>query len=126
MTDCIKIFNMGFYAYHGTSKPEREMGQRFFLDAWLYCDLRKAADTDDVGETVDYEEVYKVIGDITCKRKYHLLEALSQDIAVGLLKRFPGLEKVDIAIRKPQVPLNGILDYVEVMVSRTRDEIAQN
>ena len=99
---------------------KHRLGQRFFLDAELFCSLERAGETDDVNDTVDYVEVYNVIGDITCKRKYHLLEALAQDIASGLIGRFQMLEKVNIAVRKPHVPLNGILDHVEIVISRSR------
>ena len=38
---------------------ERSLGQRFVVDATLYCDLSSAGRSDDINETVDYSKVYK-------------------------------------------------------------------
>jgi len=117
--DCIRLINMGFYAYHGTTKSEREVGQRFYLDADIYLDLEKAGQSDDVKDTIDYTKVYQLINDTTCQKRYHLIEALAQDIAKTIIEKFPQIDKVHITVRKPQVPLIcGILDHVEVSIIR--------
>ena len=117
--DCIRLINMGFYAYHGTTKSEREVGQRFYLDADIYLDLEKAGQSDDVKYTIDYTKVYQLINDMTCQKRYHLIEALAQDIAKTIIEKFPQIDKVHITVRKPQVPLIcGILDHVEVSIIR--------
>jgi len=117
--DCIRLINMGFYAYHGTSKAEREVGQRFYLDAEIYLNLEKAGQTDDVKDTIDYTMVYQMINDMTCQKGYHLIEALAQDIANTIIEKYPQIDKVHITVRKPQVPLIcGILDHVEVSIVR--------
>jgi 7,8-dihydroneopterin aldolase/epimerase/oxygenase len=116
--DCIKLANMGFYAYHGTSKAEKEIGQRFFLDVEMFYDLRLAGTTDSIRHTVNYQKVYEIICSITSKRKYNLLEALAEDIVEDIIKHFPKLFRVRVKVRKPQVPLCGILDYVEITIDR--------
>ncbi len=116
--DCIKLVNMGFYAFHGTSKAEKEVGQRFYLDVEMFLDLRKAGTTDNIRFTVNYEKVYEIISEITKSRKYNLLEALAEDIVDGILTHFPRLYRIVVRVRKPQVPLCGILDHVEVCINR--------
>jgi len=116
--DCIKLANMGFYAFHGTTKAEKEIGQRFFMDVELFLDLSTAGKTDNIRHTVNYEKVYNIITDVTKKRKYNLLEALAEDIVDEIAAHFPNLDRIRVKVRKPQVPLCGILDYVEVCIDR--------
>ncbi len=35
------------------------MGQKFVVDATLFCDLSKAGNTDDLHHTVSYSDVYR-------------------------------------------------------------------
>jgi dihydroneopterin aldolase len=116
--DCIKLANMGFYAFHGTTKAEKEIGQRFFMDVELFLDLSSAGKTDNIRHTVNYEKVYNIITGVTKKRKYNLLEALAEDIVDEIAAHFPNLDRIRVKVRKPQVPLCGILDYVEVCIDR--------
>jgi len=122
--DCIKLANMGFYAFHGTSKAEKEVGQRFFLDVEMFLDLREAGATDNIRHTVNYAHVYDLISAATKKRKYNLLEALAEDIVEEILDHYPQLDRIRIKVRKPQVPLCGILDYVEITIDRKNHENA--
>lgn len=121
--DSITLHNMSFYAYHGVTKAERQVGQRFFLDVTFWLDLSKPGRTDNVRDTADYEMVYRVISDMTLTKRYHLIEALAQDIADKILASVPAIEAVEVTVRKPQVPLGGIIDHVSVTIYRERDKI---
>ena len=120
LTDSIKLANMGFYAYHGVTAEERKIGQRFFLDLEMQTDLCKAGKSDSPEDTLDYQKVYYLINEVTSQKKYKLLEALVQDIADAVLSRFPRILNILVTVRKPNVPFKGILDYVEVRISRQR------
>jgi dihydroneopterin aldolase len=118
--DSITLHNMSFFAYHGVTKAERQVGQRFYLDVTFWLDLRHPGQTDDVRDTADYAQVYRVISDMTLTRRYHLIEALAQDIADHILAAVSRIEAVEVTVRKPQVPLGGILDHVSVTIYRER------
>lgn len=115
--DVIRLNNMVFYAFHGCTGEERELGQRFEVDAELFLDLRNAGRRDDLKATVDYSRVYESVEEVVVEKKFHLLEALAQEIADTLLERFP-VEEVVIRVRKPGAPVQGILDSVEVEIVR--------
>jgi len=57
------------------------------------------------------------------KKKYYLIETLATDITNTLLLNFPEVEKVNTKVRKNSVPLGGLIDYTEVEVEKSRDEI---
>ena len=118
--DSITLHNMSFFAYHGVTEAERRIGQRFYLDVTFWLDLSKPGRTDNVRDTADYEKVYRVISNMTLTKRYHLIEALAQDIADQILTTFAKIEAVEVTVRKPQVPLGGILDYVSVTICRER------
>ena len=50
-----------------------------------------------------------------------LIETVAQKMADEILKQ-DGVMNVLIKVRKPHVPLNGLLDYVEVEIKRSLDD----
>jgi dihydroneopterin aldolase len=120
--DVIKLVNMVFYAHHGYYKAERELGQRFELDIEARCDLREAAENDDLKSTIDYRTVYKIAKDAFENYKFKLLETVADRIAQEILDSF-NVNSVLIRVRKPHVPLKGFLDHVEVEITREKNAL---
>lgn len=109
----IRLNNMIFYAHHGYYQAERELGQKFQVDIELTCDFGKAIKSDDLKDTVNFESVYQKVFHIFSSYKFTLLETLADRIAHEIIKNF-AVESVHILVRKPNVPLNGFMDNVEV------------
>ncbi|MBU1488006.1 dihydroneopterin aldolase [bacterium] len=120
--DKIIISGLVFYGHHGVSKEEQELGQKFFIDLEMRCDLVRAGRSDNVADTVDYKEVYQAIRECEKGKNYRLLEALAEDVAKLILDRFPAVEKVMVRVRKPHVPIHGLVDYVACEIIRSRGE----
>lgn len=59
--DKIFLRGMTFAAAHGVLPHEKEMRQRFVVDAELLLDLHAAGLHDDLAETVNYAEVYEIV-----------------------------------------------------------------
>lgn len=119
-SDSITLANMAFYGFHGTDPHESKLGGRFFVDTVLTADLSKAGRTDKLQDTVNYELVYRIIRDHVEGKRFNLLEALAQQIADTVLADFPAVATVTVRVRKPGVPLRGILDHTQVEVVRSR------
>ncbi|MEE9375704.1 MAG: dihydroneopterin aldolase, partial [Rhizobiaceae bacterium] len=105
-----------FYAYHGVLKEEEELGQRFYVDATLEVDSTGALEEDSIEGTVHYGEVFAVIERLVTTQRRALIETLALDIAKQLCKDFKLIRQARITVRKPNAPIAGILDYVEVTV----------
>ncbi len=120
--DVIRMTNMTFYGHHGVADSERELGGKFSLDIEIFRDLREAGSTDDLAKTVDYKAVYDTARRTESGRKYKLLEALAHDVARAILADFD-IDAVTIRARKQSVPLGGLIDYTEVEIHRTRDDL---
>jgi len=118
--DRIRLKNITFYAHHGYYEAERELGQKFEVDIEVACQLQQAAGKDSLQETIDYRAIYQIARDTFENYKFKLIETVADRIAEQIL-RLPGINEVVIRVRKPHVPLNGLLDYVEVEISRKND-----
>lgn len=111
---------MIFYAHHGYYQAERELGQKFEVDIELECDVSKAIQTDSLHDTINYRDIFTQVDQTFKSYKFTLLETLADKIAHDILSQFP-IRSIRIRVRKPQVPLNGFLDNVEVEIHRTQD-----
>jgi dihydroneopterin aldolase len=116
--DRILLQNMVFYGYHGVYEHEREMGQRFAVDAELSLDLARAGATDKLDDSLDYVAAYEAVRAVVENNKFNLLEAVAEHIVAALLKG--RVAAVTVRVRKPGVPLPGCLDFVQVEVTRSR------
>ena len=116
--DKIVLKNMGFYGYHGNLKSEKSLGQRFFVDVEIKTDLTKAGQSDELEDSINYVEVYNIVNDIMTGESRNLLERLGALIADKLYQHYQGVVGVAVTVRKPSVPIAGMLDYVEVVTTR--------
>lgn len=124
--DRIALNEMVFYAYHGVRETEQKQGQRFIVNFAAELDFAEAAQSDDLDETVSYSEVYKHIRRIVEKKQYRLLERLSYQIIKELFIEFERLDYIEIEIKKPSVPIPGVLTNASVTMSRYRSEVEIN
>ncbi len=120
MTGRITLSNMVFYGYHGDLPEETTLGQRFVIDLVLTLDIAEAAATDDLNKTVDYTQVYSICRETVEKDRFKLIEALANHVIDRVLVACPIVDKVEIIIKKPSVPIAGILDHVAVETSKSR------
>ncbi len=113
----MRMQNCAFFARHGVHDEEETLGQRFYVDAVLTVDSGEALETDTIEHTVNYGEAFEVIEKIVTGKRRYLIEALALEVAKAICKRFPQVISAEITVRKPNAPVPGILDHVEVMVT---------
>ncbi|NIA31589.1 MAG: dihydroneopterin aldolase [Actinobacteria bacterium] len=121
--DIIRLKNMVFYGYHGVHESENQIGGKFAVDLELYRPLRRAGRTDNLDDTLNYQSIYETVATFTQTHKYFLIEALAESIAREIIKNYL-VEKLIIRVRKPNAPVQGVLDEVEVELTRTRADYA--
>ncbi|MCF7805500.1 MAG: dihydroneopterin aldolase [Candidatus Marinimicrobia bacterium] len=118
--DAIHLKNMVFYGYHGVKSEENSLGARFEVDITLRADLNAAIVSDRLSDTVNYNDVYNLVEHIVTERKYYLIEALAGEICERILQEFQNVEQSTVTVRKPNAPIKGVLDHVEVEIERSR------
>ena len=116
----ISMKNCAFFARHGVHDEEEFLGQRFYVDALFEVDPGNALETDSIEGTVDYGKAFQVIEKIITGERRFLIEALALRVARALRERFPQIQRVHVTVRKPNAPVPGVLDYVEVTVVEPR------
>ena len=112
----IRMKNCAFFARHGVHDEEEALGQRFYVDAALTVDPGGALEEDSINGTVDYGVAFGVIEEIITGQRRFLIEALALEVAKALVKRYPQISQAAITVRKPNAPVPGVLDHVEVTV----------
>ncbi len=121
--DEIFLQGMRFYGYHGVNPEERVLGQRFSVDVAVAVDLRPAGESDDLGDTVSYSAIYKIVRGIVEGPPRNLLEAVAEEIARELLTAYSPLTRVTVTVGKPEAPLKGAtFDAAGVRITRWRNE----
>ena len=113
----INLKNCAFFARHGVMDEEEVLGQRFFVDAELDVRPLRPLSDDSIESTVDYGVAFQEIEKIVTGQRRYLIEALAQEIATVLCARFPQISRARITVRKPNAPVPGVLDYVQVTVN---------
>jgi dihydroneopterin aldolase len=117
--DRIILKNLVFRGHHGVHAAERQLGQRFEVDVELSLDLSRAMLSDALQDTANYSQAFAIVRDEVENRQYQLLERLAGAILHRLLAELP-VNAARVRVRKPQVPLDGVLSYAAVEIERRR------
>lgn len=119
-TDEIAITGIRAVGHHGVYPHERRDGQEFVADVVLGLSLRRAAETDDVADTVHYGELAEQVAAVLAGDPVDLLETLAQRIADVALA-YPIVDAVTVTVHKPQAPIAVPFGDVSVTVRRGRE-----
>jgi len=109
----IALEGMEFFAYHGCFKEEQIIGTKFRCDLYLEVDTTKAEQTDNLNDTVNYQNVYRVM-EAEMAIKSRLLEHVGRRILQKIKEKFPEVKHTHLIIRKLNPPLGGKVDFVSV------------
>ncbi|MGI9402606.1 MAG: dihydroneopterin aldolase [Rhizobiaceae bacterium] len=118
----ITLKNCAFFARHGIYSEEEALGQRFFVDATLTVEGGSSLEKDDLNGTADYGAVFRLIEKIVLGKRRYLIEALALDVAKEICREFEMVSRAEITIRKPNAPVQGVLDYVSVTVTHPEND----
>ncbi|ALJ22011.1 dihydroneopterin aldolase [Microbacterium sp. No. 7] len=120
MTDEIRLTGIRATGFHGVYAHERREGQEFIADVALGLSLVRAAETDDVADTVHYGELAEQVAALLAGEPVNLLETLAQRIAEAVLAH-PLVETATVTIHKPSAPIAVPFGDVSVTVTRGAD-----
>lgn len=116
--DCIKIIQLEVFAYHGCEEFEKINGQKFYIDATLYTNIRTSGVSDDLNDTMNYAKVCEFITKFVAGNRFDLIEAVAEQTSRALLREFPRLRAIDFSIYKPDAPIGLPFGNVAVSISR--------
>jgi 7,8-dihydroneopterin aldolase/epimerase/oxygenase len=119
MTDLISLRGLRARGHHGVFDFERLQGQDFVVDVQLELDLRIAARTDDVTDTVHYGELAGQLVEVITGPPVNLIETLAQRLADTCLTD-PRVHAATVTVHKPQAPIPHEFGDVAVTIRRER------
>jgi dihydroneopterin aldolase len=117
LTDVVTLKAMRFHARIGVLPHEAEIAQSIEVDASLW--VRRGGLKPTTKDIVDYRRVYDLVAEVVTRGHINFLEEVGERIAERALE-VPLVQRVRIAVRKPNVALPGPLAYAEVALERER------
>lgn len=117
--DRIAITGLEVFGRHGVLPHERDLGQRFVVDVVLHVDLRAAAASDDLRDTVDYGALSGDLAAVVAGDPVDLIETLADRLADRCLAD-PRVAGVEVTVHKPNAPLPAVAREVAVTLHRMR------
>ncbi|MGA5541778.1 dihydroneopterin aldolase [Mycobacterium sp. NPDC051198] len=124
MADRIELRGLRVRGNHGVFDYERRDGQEFVVDITAWVDLRRAAATDDLADTLDYGALAQRAADIVAGPPRNLIETVSAEIADAIMAD-ERLHAVEVVVHKPSAPIPLTFDDVAVVARRSRRGGAQ-
>lgn len=120
----ILVQGLQVFGYHGVYEQEKEEGQTFLVNCVMDTSFASAIHSDDVVETVDYGTVCLFIKKYFEEKAYDLLEKVADELATSIMYAFPGIEKIQIQITKPNAPIPMEFESVGVRVEKKWHKVA--
>lgn len=120
--DSIILKNIKLYGYHGVLSSERENGQYFKIDIELFLDLKKAGESDNLEDTVDYSKVYDIVKRINENNKFRLIERFAHVISQEIMSTYKEVKEVVVCIKKLSAPVKGKFKWMGVKIKRSANE----
>lgn len=119
MADRIELRGLKVHGNHGVFEHERRNGQDFYVDIVVWADLRTAAASDDLADTVDYSGLAELARSIVAGEPSNLIEQVAGRIADAAMDDEKVLA-VEVTLHKPQAPIEAEFTDVAVVARRSR------
>ena len=103
VTDYVSVKDLSVSAVIGVHDWERQVEQTLLVSVDMVpaaADIRQAAATDDLADTVDYSAVARTITAVVREGQFHLIETAAERVAERLLADFP-VTWLRLELRKP-------------------------
>ena len=121
--DAIYLRGLVFHGFHGVLPEERTLGQKFTVDIELRTDLTQAGRSDQLGDSVNYVEVWELARSHVEGTPRDLIETVAYSIVQDVLQQHAAIEEACVRVCKPHVAIPGVLEAVAVEIRRRRGEI---
>ena len=115
----IRLQNIRTFSYHGCLEEESKIGSDYLVNLEVKTDLRKARDTDELADTVDYVHLNKIVTDEMAIRS-KLLEHVAERIIKRIFREIPSVSRIMVAVSKINPPIGGDVEAVTIQLEEYR------
>ena len=113
METFLKSENIKLWARVGVLDEERQLGQLFSLDIFLWTDFERCTTNDDIKKTVDYSKLVAILKDQSKKIYFFTIEKYSNAILEMINQKFK-FSKIKIILTKCNPPITGFDGKVSI------------
>ena len=115
--DVLIVKGLQVWGTHGAYAEENVLGQKFVIDVEVVYDMSEMGQTDNLDAGLSYVTVFQIATKIVSTEQHKLLQRIAQRIAEEVNKAYP-IKQVKVTVKKPSVPIGGILEYTGVSIVR--------
>lgn len=115
--DKIFLNDLKIDTFIGIYDWEKETLQTLGFDLEIDWDIRAAAASDNIADTLNYGDIAQTIVAFVEASRYQLIEALAEDLCALLLEEYP-IPKLKLTLSKP-VALHG-QNIAKIIIERTK------
>jgi dihydroneopterin aldolase len=115
----IALVDLEFYAYHGFYEEERKTGNRFSVDVKVETFMEEDRDFKELGNTVNYEELYEIVKEHMLVPAL-LLEEIAHKILQSIFTKWEQSVTVSVSISKFTPPIGGVCKKAMVTLTKAR------
>ncbi len=123
--DLIKINKLKINTIIGVNQNEKQKKQQLVIDVIIHTQTKKAAQTENLNDTIDYAAIPKEIKQKIENNQYNLIETVAEECAQLILLRdskskraIPKIKKVEIIVTKKPMDFKNQLESVSVHIVR--------
>lgn len=109
----IELNQMRFWAHHGCLESEKKKGNLFLVDFRGEIDVRKAAESDSLEDTVNYAEIYDVVKK-EMETPSDLLEHVAGRIVKAIAGKYPEFSSFSVRVSKQKPPVDGYVQWSRI------------
>lgn len=115
MKHTIELDGVKIYAYHGCLPEEEKIGGHYRVDVAVTTDFRRASESDELSDTVDYVMLNTIVKEEMAIRS-KLIEHVGQRIVSRIQREVALVQQVRVRIAKLCPPINGDVDAVAIII----------
>ena len=104
MKTSIFLDDVRFHAFHGVMPQERAVGADFTVWLKVGYDFVKAAESDELIDTISYADLYEVVR-AEMDKPSQLLEHVALRIVKAVAARWPRIDTIDLRLAKDNPPM---------------------
>ena len=114
METFLKIENIQLWARVGVLEEERDLGQLFNLDVFLWFNFENCTVDDDIKKTVDYSKLVEILKRHANKISCFTIEKYSNEILKIIDEEFK-IDRIKIILTKCKPPIIGFEGKVSIV-----------
>jgi dihydroneopterin aldolase len=119
ITQKISLEDVRFYSPIGFYEEEQVLGNEFYVSVSVSFPFQNP-DSENLENTVNYEELYAILVEVMSPRR-KLLESAAEDILNRIVEEYANVQQIEVAIRKINPPFGGDVAKSVVSLSYIRE-----